>query len=145
MISLFIVVAACNRLSKIMISIFKRPCHKSLAHYPHFYVTHPFDQRCAELLKGGQSRWLRRPKWPQEDVSEAIYELYGFNLLCEPSFKVSLLVKKWLCQLYPHFCVTFKKRPKDGPLTSCLLLKVKIKSVATTIYTPASQAHQPNA
>ena len=29
-----------------------------------------------------------------EDISEAVFELYGLSLLCEPSFKVSSLVKK---------------------------------------------------
>ena len=29
-----------------------------------------------------------------EDVSEAIFELYGLDLLCEPSFMAPLLVMK---------------------------------------------------
>ena len=91
MISLFIVVAACNNLLKLMKSTFKRPCRKSSAHYPHFYATHPYDQKVCRTFE-------RRPHMASEDtsedVSEAIFELYGLSLVCEPSFKVSLLVKK---------------------------------------------------
>ena len=84
---LFIVVATCNNLLKLMKSTFQSPCRKSSARYPHFYATHPFDQKVCRTFE-------QRPHIASEDISEAIFELYGLSLLCESSFKVSLLVKK---------------------------------------------------